>query len=342
MNLPGNLPPLPVSVISGFLGAGKTTLVNHLLRSAPERRIGVLVNDFGDLSIDADLIVARSEDVVTLANGCICCSLRADLTRQIMSLAESTGRPEHLLVEASGVSDPGAILQALLELERYQIIRLDAVVTVVDASEHSRLEGEASVLATRQIEAADIVVIGKADLTPAAEVRRLKERLSQGPRSPKVLVAAHGEIPPELVLGLEGEPERAFEERPERRLQILPLGHETADSWSTWRFSTNRPVVFRALVPILRELPEGIYRAKGFLHLAERPGDRLVLHLAGRRVQIRTIGRWNEMRPTSDLVLIGTPDAVDPDALTSRFDACLAGRAEPGPEPPRIVGWTRD
>lgn len=331
--------PLPVTVVSGFLGAGKTTLVNHLLRSASDRRVGVLVNDFGDVSIDADLVVARSEDVVSLANGCICCSLRSDMNRQIMALAEERDRPEHLIIEASGISDPGTILQALLELERFQVIRLDGVITVVDASEAPRLRGQAKALAERQLLAADLLVITKTDLVKSMELRALDRELAE--KTPaKRIKAHHGEVPPDLVLGLEGGPERIYEHDPERPLHIEPIAQD--HEWTTWRFRTTVPVVFKALVPILRELPEGIFRAKGFLHLIERPGDRLALHLAGRRVQIRTVGLWGRTLPRSELVLVGTPDAIDPDALAATFDACLEGRAEPGERPPQLVGWTRD
>lgn len=332
-----SLPPLPVTVLSGFLGAGKTTLINHLLRSTPGHRIGVLVNDFGSVGIDAQLIVAEAKDVLTLSNGCICCSLRSDLGSQIMALAESEDRPEHLLVEASGISDPGAILSALLELERYQAIRLDGVVTVIDVSEWQQLDPEAAQLAKRQLLAADLLVLGKADLVLPQDLEAVSTAIAE--LSPaKQVVAEYGEVPIPVILGLEDGEARAIERDPNRTLP--PIEHLPASEWATWRFRTHRPVGFKALVATLKALPAGIYRGKGFLHLVERPGDRLLLHLSGRRVQIRTVGRWNDVTPCSELVLIGRPDAVDPDALAVRFDTCLGHRVEAGEPPPRSLGWT--
>lgn len=334
-NLPNDLPPLPVTVISGFLGAGKTTLVNQLLRTTPDRRIGVLVNDFGEISIDADLIretrkdpqlFGESKGVISLTNGCICCSLRNDLTQQVMRIAESTTRPEHILIEASGISDPGAILQALLELERYQVVRLDGVIAMVDSAEKARLTGEAARLADRQVRAADLVVLGKTDLVPPAAVEALEQQLR--PRTQGQIVRAnHGRISPALLLGLEGPKERALERDPAARLgDDLPV---KSDLFSTWLFRTERRFAFKSLVHALRALPDGVYRGKGFIHIVERPGDRVGLHLTGRRVQVRTVGRWGS-NPRNELVFIGNPEAIRAETLEPILTPCL----EPEPSGP--------
>ena len=347
MSLPNELPPLPVTVLSGFLGAGKTTVLNHFLEALPDRRIGVLVNDFGDVSIDSKLIVARSEDVVTLANGCICCSLRGDLTQNVMTLAESSNRPDHLIVEASGISEPGTILQALLELERYQIVRLDAVLTVIDASEYANLEGEAALLAQRQLNAADLVIVSKADITPPAKVQTLVQSLHEVKSGAKILIANNTSLPPHVLLGLEGPPERQLEKESHRKLPLIPTSstHPEGHTWRSWRFTTPHALRFKRLVAVLKELSQGIYRAKGFLNIVERPGDRLVLHLTGRRVQIRTVGPWDSP-PRSELVFIGVREAVQPETLVSELNTCL----EPSPSKttsdvsplPINKSWRRD
>jgi G3E family GTPase len=110
-------PPIPVTVVAGFLGAGKTTLLNHILQAEHDRPIGVVVNDFGAINIDAELVAEVSEGVVTLVNGCICCSIRMDLINTVMQLAHRPDRPEHIVVESSGVADPAGIIKTFLDLE---------------------------------------------------------------------------------------------------------------------------------------------------------------------------------------------------------------------------------
>ncbi|MBX2812801.1 MAG: GTP-binding protein [Myxococcales bacterium] len=344
MNLPHQLPPLPVTVVTGFLGAGKTTLINHILRGAPEHRIGVLVNDFGDVSIDADLIVAQTKDVLTLTNGCICCSLRGDLTRSIMTLAESTERPEHLLVEASGISYPETILAALIELERYQIIRLDGVLGVVDAVEDDELSKESAHLARSQKLAADILLVSKTDLLPKTKLDQQLERLRSS--FPKVLPANYHELPVTLLLGLESSKEHTLNKldiRVSQQPHLLASSHTHETMWKNYRLTTTAPLSFKKLVTELKQVPSGIFRAKGFLHIVERPGMRLLLHLTGRRVQIRTIGKWST-DPCTELVFIGLEKAFDIPALVEQFNRCIDPSASEGQtngEPPEELSWVR-
>ena len=104
--------PIPVTVVAGFLGAGKTTLLNHILTAEHGRRIGVLVNDFGSINVDAEMITEVEDGIVSLANGCICCSIRMDLIRAVLQLAELDDRPEHIVIESSGVADPAGIVKS--------------------------------------------------------------------------------------------------------------------------------------------------------------------------------------------------------------------------------------
>jgi G3E family GTPase len=169
---------IPFTVIGGFLGAGKTTLLNQLLRDAGERRLAVLVNDFGALNIDAALVQARAGAMVRLENGCVCCSVGGDFIAALALLRDGPDPPEHVVVEASGVADPGAIV-VLGDMPGY---RRDAAVVVADAETvRARAEHEA----TRhqvigQLRAADLLVLNKTDLVSRAALEATRAWLRAG------------------------------------------------------------------------------------------------------------------------------------------------------------------
>ena len=121
--------PIPVTIVAGFLGAGKTTLLNHILSAEHGRRIGVLVNDFGSINVDAELIHEVEEGMMTLANGCVCCSIRTDLIQAVLQLAERDDPPEHILIESSGVADPAGVYEAFLQQEIRNSVLVDGVIT---------------------------------------------------------------------------------------------------------------------------------------------------------------------------------------------------------------------
>ncbi len=158
--------PVPILLVTGFLGAGKTTVVNHLLAHAEGRRIAAVVNDFGAINIDAELIAGASDGVVSLSNGCICCSLEGDLLRTLATLLRRDPRPEFIVIETSGVADPSDIVRNLMDPLIWREAPLETVLCVVDATTSAETLNDA--LLRSQLRAADVVALSKVDLVDAA------------------------------------------------------------------------------------------------------------------------------------------------------------------------------
>ncbi|MEM4204541.1 MAG: GTP-binding protein, partial [Candidatus Methanomethylicaceae archaeon] len=153
--------PIPVTIITGFLGAGKTSLLNHILQHTQGLRAAVLVNDFGEINIDAQLVVGVESNTVALSNGCICCTIRDDLLMTVLDLVARPERPEYILIETSGVSDPVSIALTFMLPELRPYVVVDSILTVIDCEQLPSLEGENAILADLQIRSADMVVLNK-------------------------------------------------------------------------------------------------------------------------------------------------------------------------------------
>src|ERR1700736_1741124 len=164
--VPGAEMSVPVVLVAGFLGAGKTTVVNYLLAHADGRRIAAVVNDFGAINIDAELITGASDGVVGLRNGCICCSLQGDLLRTLAALLRRDPRPEFIVIETSGVADPADIVRNLMDPVIWREAPLEAVLCVVDATTPAATLKDA--LLRSQLRMADVVALSKVDLVDAA------------------------------------------------------------------------------------------------------------------------------------------------------------------------------
>ena len=190
---------LPLTVIGGYLGAGKTTLVNHLLRHADGLRLAVLVNEFGALPIDEDLIDARDEDMISIAGGCVCCSYGNDLMLALMKLADLDPVPDHVLLEASGVAIPGAIAASVSLLQAY---RLDGILVLANAEtiEEQAADTYVGDTITRQLADADLVVLNKTDLVSDANRQQVVQWFADTHAGLEVIAAQHGILPREVLL----------------------------------------------------------------------------------------------------------------------------------------------
>src|ERR1700759_2440308 len=167
--------PVPILLVTGFLGAGKTTVVNHLLANAGGKRIAAVVNDFGSINIDAELTAGASDGVVSLSNGCICCSLEGDLLRTLASLLRRDPQPELIVIETSGVADPADVVRNLMDPVIWREAPLETVLCVVDATiDIAKLD---DALLRSQIRAADVVALSKVDLANAGDSARVRDAI---------------------------------------------------------------------------------------------------------------------------------------------------------------------
>jgi G3E family GTPase len=206
--------PTPVTVLTGFLGAGKTTLLNHLLAQLPGKRVAVIENEFGEVSIDHAIIVGAEEQV--LSNGCVCCTVRGDLLRVLREFQEQNKNYDYILLETTGVANPTPIAQTfLLDPAVQQRYRLDGIVALVDAFNLSRHLDE-SPETQKQIGFADVIILNKADLVRGVAFDAIEERLRGINRTAKILRATRGAVPPSAILDLRAfDLERALELDPE-------------------------------------------------------------------------------------------------------------------------------
>ena len=276
---------LPFTVIGGFLGAGKTTLLNRLLRGATGRRFAVLVNDFGALDIDGRLVADHGGDTIALANGCLCGTIGDSLVTTLLSLLKRPERFDHIVIEASGVADPGRIADlAMLEPR----LAHDGVIVVVDAAEVRERAADRHVgdTVTCQLDAADLLVLNKVDL--AHDVTGLRGWLSTQSAAP-VLEARHADVPLDLLFGLDR--------------YGGPAGCGATDGFASWSYEWPEPVERETVLAMLRDAA-GVLRTKGIVRFADAPARRSVVHLVGHRLDVSDGGPWND-NAASRLVLLG-------------------------------------
>ena len=322
---------IPVTILSGYLGAGKTTLMNHILNNTERLKVAVLVNDMSEINIDADLIANGSslsrtdEKFVELSNGCICCTLREDLLVEIEKLSKQD--IDYILIESTGISEPVPVAQTFsyvdesLGIDLTKTTYIDTMVTVVDAYRFwndynsgetllDRQEGmsevderEVSDLLIDQIEFCDIIILNKTDLVSEDELSQLKRTIRTLQPEAEIIETVNAEVPLEKVLNT-GRFDYEKAASSAGWLRELEMGHENhtpeTEEYGISSFVYKRTLPFNAkrFDDFLQEMPENIVRAKGLAWLASRNDFAIMVSQAGRSVGIEPVSYWVAAMPT--------------------------------------------
>jgi len=339
-----NLTKTPATVVTGFLGSGKTTLLSNIIKQAGNKRIAIIVNEFGEMDIDSDLLrscaiegcedneVTLLEDgVYELANGCICCTVEEEFLPVMKKLVERRDEIDHILIETSGLALPKPLVQAFNWPEVQNHFTVDAVITVVDgpalaegrfAHSHEQLASQRQAdtsldhdpsiqeLYEDQLGAADLVIISKTDLINAEQLEHIEADINtHTDDSIKVISIERGEINPELILGLEAASEdhiEALHSHHDHHHEHGKHHHHAHDDFDSAVISMGRVDGDQLLQQLERVIEaQNIYRAKGFVALADKP-MRQVVQAVGSRIDQYFDRLWQvDETPRTEVVLIG-------------------------------------
>lgn len=339
----------PVTVITGFLGSGKTTLIRHLMANAGGRRLAVLVNEFGTVGVDGDILKScaipdcPAENIIELANGCICCTVADDFIPTIEKLLAMPSRPDHILIETSGLALPKPLLKAFDWPAIRSRITVDGVVALADAEAVAAgrfAPDEAAVQRQReadesldhetplsevfedQIACADIILLTKADLAGEAGVAAAKAMIEkETPRQLPMLPVTEGHVDARVVLGLNAAAEDDLDARPSHHDGHDDHEHDDFDSVVMELDEIESPEQLAdAIKRLARE--QNILRVKGYAAVRGKP-MRLLVQAVGERVRWQYDRPWDGAPRISRLVCIGEHDHVDAAAIAE----VLSGRA---------------
>jgi G3E family GTPase len=301
---------MPVTIITGFLGSGKTTLLNYILQNCQNLKVAVLVNEFGDINIDSQLLVSVDENMMELTNGCICCTINDGLLDAVYSVLERNDRIDYLVVETTGIADPLPIALTFLGTELRDLTRLDAILTLVDVETFTEDHFESDA-ALNQISYGDIILLNKTDLVSETKVNELENVIRDIKAGARILRSQYGKVPLPLILDVGfSQPElfafakeSSHHHHHDEHHHHHHSDHLANDGFMSVSFQSDRPfsvVKFQKFLEL--DLNENIFRAKGIIWFKES-NLRHIFQLSGKRIELQT-DQWQQ-KHSNQLVFIG-------------------------------------
>ena len=288
--------PIPIILIGGYLGSGKTTYLNRLLSEANGRKLAVMVNDFGTINIDASLVAGSTDDVVALQNGCICCSMAMGMQSAILKVMKREEKPEAIVVEASGVANPGEVAKILGDEAMRPYASLELVISMLDCQNIDAYKPAEMALIREQLRYSGIVMLTKMDQASSENVATAKT-LIRDTNSGAVIIEDYQKILNlDLLLGTKREAIELDEKS--------SLSTNANDLFKSWNYSSNEPMSEVEFQQVLNELPPETVRGKGFLNLKDYPAVRFEFQMVGKTAQVQPKGEWGFQNPRAEIVFI--------------------------------------
>lgn len=322
---------MPVSIITGFLGSGKTTLLNQILKNKQNLKVAVLVNEFGDINIDSQLLVSLDEDMVELSNGCICCTINDGLVDAVYRVLEREDRIDYLVIETTGIADPLPIILTFVSTELRDLTHLDSIITVVDAETFTpeHFDSEA---ALNQVCFGDIILLNKTDLVSQEKLEELESYIGTVKLGVRILRSQYSQVPLPLILDVDLTPvdtykslenEHHSHEHEHDHEHHHHHGHHSQhlenDGFVSVSFQSDRPFSVNKFHNFLsHNLPDEVFRAKGILWFSES-NARHLFQLSGKRFSLED-DQWNKP-PTNQIVFIGRN--LNTEELQQKLAKCL-------------------